>query len=431
LLAVAGGCRQAGGDSPAAPTAEQTARAVAVVQPQRKTIHREVGQPGLIQAFERTSIVAKIPGYVLKWNADIGDRVRKGDVLAELSVPEMVSELKLKEEQVRQAHKALAMAGAQVATAKARVQEAEAGLSRAEFTYDYWKSQSARFTSLVKDSVLDKQTQEETLNQFRSATAALAEARAKVESARAAQLEKESARDKAEVDIAAADADRQRQADLVGYARLPAPYDGVVAERNINTGQFVQPATGAQGDVLYVVERTDVVRIFVSVPETDASWVRADTPAAVRVQALQGREFKGKVNRTAWSLNRMTRTLLTEVDLPNPDGRLRPGMYAYATLDAEWRDVLTLPAAAVVTEGDVNVGYQTLCYLVEDGRVKRTPIEVGARNDQLVEVLRKQVGGARSGEAPRREAFTGKEEVVQGDLSGLKDSQEVSPSRKP
>jgi RND family efflux transporter MFP subunit len=253
----------------------------------------------------------------------------------------------------------------------------------------------------------------------------------------ALQQEKESARDKAEVDIRAAEADRRRQADLVGYAALTAPYEGVVTQRNINTKQFVQPATGAQGDVLYVVERTDIVRIFVSVPETDAEWVHIGTPAIVRVQALQGQEFKAKVTRTAWSLNKVTRTLLTEIDIENPElpkggRRLRPGMYAYATVNAEWRDVLTLPASAVVTEGDVNMGYKSFCYLVEGGRLKRTQIEIGAENDQLVEVLKKQVPAISAGEGPRWEAFTGTEEVVQSDLSGLKDGQavEANPLRK-
>jgi RND family efflux transporter MFP subunit len=434
LLTAAGGCRPAAVEGQAAPAPEQPVRKVAVVRPERKTIRREVGQPGVIQAFERTPLVAKIPGYVLKWNADIGQPVRKDDVLAELWVPELVSELKYKEEQVRQAQKALAMAQARVATAKAQLGEAEAGLGRAEATNNYWKGQSARFTKLVTESVLDKQTQEETLNQFRSAAATLAEAQAKVESARAQQQEAESARDKAEVDVRAADADRRRQADLVGYAKLTAPYDGVVTQRNVNTMQFVQPATGAQGDVLYVVERTDTVRVFVSVPETDADWVRVGSPATVRVQALRGQEFKGTVARTAWSLNRTTRTLLTEVDLDNPDlpqtgRRLRPGMYAYGTVEAEWRDVPTLPASALVTEGDVNVGYQTYCYRVQDGRVKRTRIETGVRNDQMVEVLRKLAPAAGG---TKWEPFTGSEAVVQGDLAGLKEGQpvEVQPAGK-
>jgi multidrug efflux pump subunit AcrA (membrane-fusion protein) len=436
-LAVAAGCQPAASESPKAePATEPAARSVTVVTPERKTIQRQIAQPGVIEAFERTPIVSRIQGYVLKWNVDIGDPIHTDDVLAELWVPEMVSKLKLKEEQVQQAQKALAMSQAQVATARAQVQEARAALSRAEANNNYWKSQSDRFGGLVQGGVLDKQTQEETLNQFRSAAAALSEAKARVDSVQAAQQEKESARDRAEVDIRAAEADRRYQADLVGYARLTAPYEGIVTQKNINTRQFVQPATGVQADVLYVVERTDIVRVFVSVYETDADWVKVGAPAMVRVQALHGQEFPGKVTRTAWSLNKTTRTLLTEIDLPNPEvpklgRRLRPGMYVYATIDLVWPDVLTLPASAVVTEGDVNVGYQTYCFLVEDGKVKRTPIEIGARNDQLVEVLKKRVAAASSGEGHRYEAFTGKEQVVRGDLAGLKDGQAVNVSQKP
>ncbi len=434
-LVAVGGCRQSVQDSPAPTRTEQPVRNVTVTKPERKSVRREVAQPGLIQAFERTPIVSRIPGYVLKWNVDIGDPIHKDQVLAELWVPEMMSELDLKTELVKQAQKALAMTKAQVVTARAQVHEAEAGLGRAEANLNYWKSQSDRFTSLVKESVLDKQTQEETLNQFRSATAAVTEAKAKIDSARAGQQEKERSQDKAEIDILAADADRRRQADLVSYARLTSPYEGVVTQRNINTKQFVQPATTTQGDVLYIIERIDIVRILIQVPETDADWVHIGTPITFRVQALQGQEFTGKVTRTAWSLNQVSRTLLTEVDLPNPElpkqgRRLRPGMYVHATIFAEWPDLLTLPDSAVITEGDVNIGYKTFCYLVENGHVKRTQIETGVRNTQLVEVLRKRSANTKSGETPRWEAFAGTEEVAQGDLSGLQDGQAVEVKAK-
>jgi len=435
LLALVGGCRQPANDAPA-PTTGQPGREITVVNPERKTIHREVAQPGLIEAFERTPIVARIPGYVLKWKVDIGDPIKKGEMLAELWVPDMVSELKLKEEQVQQAQKALAMTTAKVATAKSQVKEAEAAHSRAKYTHDYWQGQSARFTGLVQDRVLDKSTQEETLNQFRSAASALVEAKAKIESAKAVEHEKAVTRDKAEVDVRAAEAARRTQADLVSYATLTAPYDGIVSQKNVNTQQFVQPATGGKGDVLYVVEKTDIVRIFVPVPETDADWVRIGTPATVRVQALQGQEFKGKVTRTAWSLNQVSRTLLTEIDLENPEEidlknpklpkarRLRPGMYVYATIFAEWHNLLTLPASAVVTEGDVTVGYKTFCCMVESGMVKRTQIEIGARNEHLVEVLKKRVSGTKNGDEHRWEEFRGNETIA-ARPAGLTDGQSV------
>ena len=142
------------------------------------------------------------------------------------------------------------------------------------------------------------------------------------------------------------------------------------------------------------------------------------------------------MTRTAWSLNQVNRTLLTEIDLENPEEidrknpalpkgrRLRPGMYVHTTIFAEWQNLLTLPASAVVTEGDVTVGYQTFCCLIEDGRVKRIPIEIGARNEQLVEILKKRVPGAKDGAMPRWEEFTGNETVA-ARATGLTDGQSV------
>ncbi len=136
------------------------------------------------------------------------------------------------------------------------------------------------------------------------------------------------------------------------------------------------------------------------------------------------------MTRTAWSLNPMTRTLLTEIDLPNPElpklgRRLRPGLYALAVIEAAWPDVLTLPATAVVTDGDVNVGYRTFCWIVEAGRVKRTQIEIGARNDELVEVVKKRVPQSGPGATLAWQTFSGSEVVAEGELTGLKDGQAV------
>jgi HlyD family secretion protein len=424
FLFAATGCTgspSAGTGPPSVPPAR-----VQVVTPELRTIHRSISQPGSIQAFEQTPIFAKIPGYVRKWHVDMGDEVRKGDLLAELWIPEVESELHFKKEQVQQARKALALAGSQVVTAKALVKEAEAALGRAEALNDYWKGQSERFTKLVGQSVLDKQTQEDAQRQYRAAAAALTEAQAKVGSAAAFVQEKELAHDKADSDVKAAEADRERQADLVRYGTFLAPYNGVVTRRNINTYDFVQPPTAGKGEPLYVVEQRDVMRIFVEVPEADAVAVSKGTEARVRVLALRGREWTGQVARTSYALDRTTRTLLAEIDLANPKDELRPGMYAYATIEAPTRDVLTLPASAIVTDGDVNVGYQTFCYLVENGRLKRTAIEVGGRSPQLVQVLKKRVSGA--DQDPRWEPITGTERIVRGDLSGLADGQNVELS---
>ena len=128
--------------------------------------------------------------------------------------------------------------------------------------------------------------------------------------------------------------------------------------------------------------------------------------ATVRVPEIPRRTFPGTVTRIADALQPGTRTLLTEIDIKNPElpkggRRLRPGMYAYATVTAELPDVLTLPASAVVIEGDVNVGFKSFSYFVEEGHLKRAQIQVGARNDQLVQVLQKQAVPVSAGGQPR------------------------------
>ena len=167
------------------------------------------------------------------------------------------------------------------------------------------------------------------------------------------------------------------------------------------------------------------MRIFVQVPESDVPWVQKGAAARIGVQALPGRTFTGPVSRISWSLDPTTRTLRAEIDLPNADGQLRPGMYAYATLSADLSGLLTLPRSAVVTEGDVLRGYKSHCYLVEDGKIQRLPIELGASDSERVAVLRKQ-----SRPGGQWEPFTGKEKIVRGELSGLKDGQAVQANKK-
>jgi RND family efflux transporter MFP subunit len=259
----------------------------------------------------------------------------------------------------------------------------------------------------------------------------LKEAEAKIASAQASLKEAEAVRSKAHVDIAVAEADRGRMAALLGYAKLTAPYNGVVTRRNVNTRDFVQPPTAGKGEPLYVVERRDVMRVFVEVPEADAAWVAKGTKARIRVQVLPGTELTGEVVRTSYALDRMARTLTAEIDLPNPQDLLRPGMYVHATLNAELPGVMTLPTSAIQTQGDVTQGYQTSCFLVMDGKVRRTPVEVGGRGTDRVQVLKKQPRPTKPDEEGRWEDFTGQEQVVLNNLGALTDGQPVTVSRNP
>ena len=160
----------------------------------------------------------------------------------------------------------------------------------------------------------------------------------------------------------------------------------------MHTGHLVQPGTGSGGKPLLVVVQIRVMRIFLDVPETDASSISDGAVAEVRIPSNPGEPRQGTVTRTAWVLNSGSRTLRTEVDLDNADGKLRPGMYAHARLKvAERIDVLALPKGAVLTADG-----KTYCYTITatgdskgdtEGEVVRTPIEVGIRAGDEIEIV--------------------------------------------
>jgi multidrug efflux pump subunit AcrA (membrane-fusion protein) len=396
LLGLTTGCQR---PSPAATPQEQAApppraeATVRAVRPERKTVRHPIEQPGFnIEAFQETPLYAKISGYVQKWNVDIGDRVRQDQVLAELSVPEMVVDLQQKKA-------AVGLAEAQVKQARAAVLSARAQVARN-------KSQYERFSQSGPTGVLSRESVEEAKLGYEAAQAGLETATANVAAAEAQLKVAEAARDYAQT--------------MLQYTQVRAPYDGVVTQRHVNKGDFVQPAgTAAGGLPLYVVDQDDPVRVFVNVPGADAAWIQDGDPVSLRLQGAGGELFQGKVTRNARSLDPRTRTLRTEIDIPNHGRKLLPGMYVQAGITVEHRNVWTLPAAAVVTEGD-----QTFCYRVADGKAVRTPLQVGLQGGGLIEVLKKQTRLPSPGEEGRWENVTGDEEVADNP-AGLSDGQAV------
>jgi RND family efflux transporter MFP subunit len=335
--------------------------------------------------------------------------------------------------ELEQARQTAAAAEASLRSVEAKVKEAEASRLRAQAEYRRMKSQYARLSKAGNSGILDKDNVEEVRFGFEAAEAGLEEVEARIKSAQAARDEMNAKLNKARADIAVAEAhlfvasqNRDYAQVLLDYLTLKAPFDGVVTRRNINTDDFVQPAAASKGEPLYVVERRDHVRVFVEVPEADALWVNEKATGHVRVQALPGQEFIRKVARTSYSLDRTARTLMAEIDLPNDDDRLRPNMYAHATITAEYPAARTLPLSAIATQGDVTQGYQTYCFVIENGKARRTLILAGPRDSERVEVLKKQVKPAKPGTEAVWENFTGQEVIIRDNLSALKDGQAVS-----
>lgn len=442
------GCSQ---KAPISTVAVKVAPTVRLVHPQTRDLSRAVGQPSFIDAYEQTAIYAKLPAYVQKWNVDIGDRVAEGQLLATLYIPELEQEYDMKKAQVvmdralvDQAHKLAEAADANLRAATAKVAEAKADVGTYEALVRRWTSEVDRQKTIVANGVLAEQILGESQRQLESNRASKEAADAAVKTAAANELARSADLKKANVDIGVAEArldvataDENRLKALYSYTRLTAPYQGIVVLRNANTGDFVLPATGdpsasnrapdqstAKASPIYVLARTDVVRVYVDVPESQANYIvsevdkkandpRPVTTATVRVQAFQDDDIPATVTRSSWALNMKSRTLRAEIDLKNPDAKLLPGMYAYGTVLIKIPQARVLPQATVI-----EIGNQMCCYLYAHGKAIKTPVQVGLSADGWVEVLKKKVDDTWSD-------FSGKEEVVSGDLSELADGCDV------
>ena len=370
---------------------------VMVARPVRKPLVLVTTQPARIEAYEETPLFAKVAGYVDDVAVDIGDKVKKGETLITLRIPELqngveqhVALLSQAKAEIAQAEAALLAARAAADTATARVKETEAGVARTAAELQRWEAEHLRIADLAENGSVTPKLAEETKNQLRAAKSSRDEATAAVESAEAAVREAEAMIAKSEADLqaaearaAVAEANLAEARTMLEYAKLQAPFDGVVIARNVDPGHFVQPASGAGAKPLAAVARTDRMRISLDVPEMEAGFVDVGDPVVLKVQALRGKDIKGKIARISWSLDSGNRSMRAEVDLPSDNAALRPGMYATGVIELDRRDnPLTLPTTAILRNGA-----ETACMVVEGGKAIRLPVEVGLRVGPDTEVI--------------------------------------------
>jgi HlyD family secretion protein len=396
---------------------------VVAVNPKRMDLTREIDQPGYLQPYEQTPIYTKIAGFAKEPRYDIGDWVKKDELLVELYVPEVVQDLRVKAARVEQAKADLKQSKEAAKSAKAAEEAARADIDAklaavrsADADVHRWEAEVERGKKLLFQKIYDQQTYDEQINQLRSSEAKRDETRAKWISSKAVldqaaafyhKTEADVEVAKANVDVAQASHDQWR--DWLAYSRITAPYDGIVTHRHVHTGHFLQPvnsgSTSKAAAPLFTVMRTDIMRCTVEVPEFDAVLVKEGDTAIVQLQAMPGVDITGKVTRFSYSLDDHARTLRVEVHLKNPDGKLRPGMYANVKILAKLPNATMLPTDAVMSDiladGDKNY-----CFMVDGGKVRKTFLQVGTRCDEGVQVLRKQKQGG------KWEPFTGKELIV-------------------
>ena len=319
--------KKAESDALAKETDEAAIPTVAVVQPAKGSGSEELVLPGNLQAFIESPIFARTSGYLVKWYKDIGSHVQKGELLATLDTPEVDQEL---------------------SQARASREQTKAALGMAKISADRWEN--LRKTDSVSQQETDVYT-----NGYEQAKA----------------------------NLSAADANVKRLEDLESFKNVYAPFTGVITRRNVDPGALINAgsATGAQ---MFNIAKVDPLRVFVSVPQAYAPLMKAGMKATLTMQEFPGQKFTATVARTAEAIDTGTRTLLTEVDVPNKDGKLLPGSFGevhFATGNSV--PSITIPTNAMLFRAE---GAQA-AVVGADGKVQLRSIVIGRDYGATIEVL--------------------------------------------
>jgi RND family efflux transporter MFP subunit len=331
---------------------EQALPRVEVIEVGRSSGQSELELPGNIQAVTEAPILARADGYVKRRLVDIGDRVQAGQLLAEIEAPEI-------DQQIRQAEAALQQAQAALEQSLANYEQGKANLELARVTAQRW-------SSLAEQGIASRQENDQYQAQLQAQLAGVQA----LDKAIAAQRS----------NVAAAEANLARLGDVQGYRMVKAPFDGVITLRNVDTGALVSTAN----TLLFRVAQTGTLRAYVNVPQSNAGSIRKGQPARLSVSSLPGRHFSGTVARTANALDPTSRTMLVEVDVPNADGALFPGMYAQVQLSsARAAPPLLVPGNALIA----GAGGTQLAVVGPDHIVHLQKIEVGRDFGDRLEVV--------------------------------------------
>jgi membrane fusion protein, multidrug efflux system len=301
---------------------------VAVVQPKVEPGNDELVLPGNLQAFEESPIFARTNGYLLRWYKDMGSRIQKGELLAAIDTPEVDQEL---------------------SQARATREQIKAQLELAKISTDRWAN--LRKTDAVSQQEADQQA---------------------------------SGYQQARANLAASEANVRRLEQLESFKNVYAPFSGVLTRRTVDPGALINAGAGATGKELFDIARVDPLRVYVSVPQAYAPTMKAGMKAAITLQEFPGQKFLGTIARTADAIDPATRTLLTEVDVPNKDGKLLPGSFGqvhFTTGTSVPR--ITIPVNAMIFRAE---GVRA-AVVDKEGKVGFHPITIGRDFGATLEIL--------------------------------------------
>jgi RND family efflux transporter MFP subunit len=319
---------------------------VVIVQP--VTVGQDLVLPGQTAAWFESTIYARVNGYVAKWLADIGDHVKKDQLLATIDTPELDAEL--------------GAARSQLQVSQAQVSAREAETELAKTTNERWRDSPK--------GVVSEQEREEKRSDYDAATARLYAAKAQV------------ALDKSRV---------EQYSALTQFKRVTAPFDGTITERKIDVGNLVTAGSSSTTTPLYRMTQNDPLRVFVDVPQSSADeLMRQGVPAEIRSMGSAAQIFLGKIARSSQAINPQARTMRVEVDLPNVNNALVPGMYVTVAFRLQPKGLVEVPAAAL----SFRAGGPRVARVNSSGKVEFVEVTIARDNGSMLELG----SGARPGD---------------------------------
>lgn len=351
-------------DHPARSTSEIPA---AVAHVERRNLGNTLAIAGEFKPFQDVDVHAKVAGYIRTIHVDVGDHVKEGQTLAVLEIPELAAEL--------------AGANAAVRRSQEDIRRAQSDVERAKSVHDAAHSAYARLSDAAKT------------RQGLVAQQELDDSHAKDLEAEAQVASAQAALSAAQQQLQVAEATQKQFDALSNYSRITAPFAGVITNRYADTGALVAAGTSSSAQAKPVVRlvQTSVLRLVLPIPESVAAQIHLGDPVKIRVQALN-QDIQGKVSRFADSLDMQTRTMETEIDVDNRDGRLIPGMYTETRLKLrEKLNALTIPLEAVIRNGDD----ATVLAVNAHNVVEERHVRLGLEDEARVEVLSNLTDGDR------------------------------------
>jgi RND family efflux transporter MFP subunit len=341
-----------GGPDSAAPT-------VAVAKVHRADLTRALAVTAEFRPYQEIEVHAKVAGYVKRIYVDVGDRVKEGQLIAVLEIPELQDEVQTAE--------------ASVSKSQEEIRRAQADLERTQSAHEVTHLAYSRLAEVSKTrpGLVAQQEIDDALGHDRVAEAQVSTAKASLSAA--------------EQGLRVAQADREKVRTMFAYAQIKAPFAGVVTKRYADTGSMIQTGISSQTQSMPLVTlaQENLLRLVIPVPESAVSKIRLGGSVEVSVSAL-GKKFQGKVARFADQVDMATRTMHTEVDVPNPTGELVPGMYASASLVLnDERNALAVPIQAVSrTEDRVSV-----LLIDKQDKLDERSVQIGIETPDQVEIL--------------------------------------------